>query len=329
MRDSSASDMDAFQGIQWHNIQELLRIVLQSELSSSQSIARRYREQATDFGKTLAFLQEIGVLKGGASGHLSLSISGDFEKVATSGDERSVQVHLLAHVLQSHTSFRKEVCNYVRGFKVTAGELVYCPDCHTRASKSFVRNFLMELGIVQYSTELDQYRLSPDYLELYIRIRDRCRRLSPSVLQGNIRDREAIGWAAEEMVLSYEKNRVGPDFAHLVDHVSLRNVAAGYDIRSLTLVGPGLTTPRYIEVKAVSGNALTFYWTANEIKMASLLGRGYYLYLLPATRQGQFCLERLRIVQNAHMAVLGPEAEWQTREDVICCSLKGQGLDWL
>ena len=53
MRDSSASDMDAFQGIQWHNIQELLRIVLQSELSSSQSIARRYREQATSFGKTL------------------------------------------------------------------------------------------------------------------------------------------------------------------------------------------------------------------------------------------------------------------------------------
>ncbi len=326
MRDSSASDMDAFQGILWHNIQELLRIVLQSELSSSQSIARRYREQATNFGKTLAFLQEIGVLKGGASGRIS--ISGNFEKVATSGDERSVQLHLLAHVLQSHTNFRREVCNYVRGFKVTAGELVYCPDCHTRASKSFVRNFLMELGIVQYSTELDQYRLSPDYLELYIGIRDRCRRLSPSVLQGNIKDREAIGWAAEEMVLSYEKNRVGPDFAHLVDHVSVRNVAAGYDIRSFTLLGRDLTIPRYIEVKAVSGRALTFYWTANEIKMASLLGEGYYLYLLPVTRQGQFCLERLRVVQNAHLAVLGANAEWKTREDVVCCNLKGQGSDW-
>jgi hypothetical protein len=318
--------MDAFQGIQWHNIRELLRIVLQSKLSSSQSIARRYREQATSFGKTLAFLQEIGVLKGGVS---NVSIATDFEKVAASGDERSVQLHLLAHVLQSRTNFRKEVCSYVRRFEVTAGEVVYCPDGRTRASKSFVRNFLMELGLVEYSTELDQYRLSPDYLDLYIGIRDRCRRLSPSVLQGNIKDREAIGWAAEEVVLSYESDRVGPGLAHLVDHVSVRNVAAGYDIKSLTLLGRGLTIPRYIEVKAVSGRALTFYWTANEIKMASLLGQGYYLYLLPVTRQGQFCLERLRVVQNAHVAVLGPNAEWQTREDVVCCSLKGQGSDWL
>lgn len=326
MRDSSAIDVDAFQGIQWRNIRELLRTVLQSRLSSSQNIARRYREQATSFVKTLAFLQEIGVLKGGTT-HISMST--DFKKATASGDERSVQLHLLALVLQSHTSFRKEVCNYVRRFKVTAGELIYCPDCRTRASKNSVRNFLMELGIVEYSTELDQYRLSPDYLELYIGIRDRCRRLSPFVLQGNIKDREAIGWAAEEVVLSYERDRVGPDFAHLVDHVSMRNVAAGYDIRSLTLLGRGVTIPRYIEVKAVSGRGLTFYWTANEIKMASLLGQGYYLYLLPVTRQGQFCLERLRIVQSAHVAVLGPNTEWQTREDVVCCSLKGQGAKWL
>jgi hypothetical protein len=187
----------------------------------------------------------------------------------------------------------------------------------------------MELGIVQYFTESDQYRLSPDYLELYIGVRDRCRRLSPSVLQGNIKDREAIGWAAEEVILSYERDRVGPGFAHLVDHVSVRNVATGYDIKSLTLLGRGFTIPRYVEVKAVSGRALTFYWTANEIKMASLLGQGYYLYLLPVTRQGQFCLERLRVVQNAHVAVLGPNTEWQTREDVVCCSLKGQGSKWL
>jgi hypothetical protein len=326
MRDSSANDMDAFQGIEWHNVQELLRIVLHSKLRSSENIARRYREQSTSFGKTLGFLQQIGILKREA-GHIS--IAADFQDIAVNGDERSVQRHLLARVMQSPSGFREEICDYVRRFTVTAGELVYCPDCRTRARNSFVRNFLMELGTIEYSAESDQYRLSSDYLDLYIGVRDRRRRLSPATLQGDIKDREAIGWAAEEVVLSYERDRVGPDFAHLVDHVSLRNVATGYDIKSFTLLGRGRAVPRYIEVKAVSGKALTFYWTANEIKMASLLGRGYYLYLLPMTRQGQFCLERLRVVGNAHAAVLGPNTEWQNREDVICCSLKGHGSGWL
>jgi hypothetical protein len=326
MRDSSASDMDTFQGVQWQNIRELLRVVLQSKLSSSQNIARRYREQATRFEKTLAFLQQVGILKEGAN---RISVSGDFEKVAASADEKSVQLHLLAHILRSHTGFRKEICDYLQRFEVSAGELLYRPDSHTRTRRSSVRNFLMELGIVEYSTELDQYRLSPDYLGLYIGIRERRRRLSPSVLQANIANRETIGWAAEEVVLSYERDRVGRTFAHLIDHVSVRNVAAGYDIRSLTLLDRGLTIPRYVEVKAVPDKTLTFYWTANEIEMASLLGQRYYLYLLPVTRQGQFCLECLRVIENAYVAVLGPDAEWQTRKDVICCSLKGEGSDCL
>jgi hypothetical protein len=148
-------------------------------------------------------------------------------------------------------------------------------------------------------------------------------------LRASIEARETIGGAAEEFVLSYERERVGKDFEHLVDHVSVRNVAAGYDIKSVTLSGRRSTVPRYIEVKAVSDATLTFYWTANEIKVAALLGEDYYLYLLPVTRQGQFRRERLQVIKNAHAAVLGPNAEWQIREDVICCRLKGQASDWL
>jgi len=319
MKGSSVNDMDAFQGIQWRNIREFLRLVLQSTLTSGQHIGRRYREQATNYEKTVHFLRRVGVVKE-VEGHIS--VSPEWEENAAQGNEKALQLRLLSHVLQSRTIFRREVCDYIRRFRVVEGELVYCRDYRTHASKSFVRNFLMECGIVEYCAESDRYRLCRDYLPFYIEVRDRCRQLSPSVLRGNIEDREAIGWAAEETVLSYERNRVGPDFAHLVDQVSRRNVAAGYDIRSLTLLDQGSTIPRYIEVKAVSGAALTFYWTPNEIKVASLLGQGYYLYLVPVTGHGQCCIDRLRIVQDAYKAVLGPEAEWQVREGVVCCSLK-------
>lgn len=317
--------MDAFQGVQWANVRELLRIVLESKLPLRQNIARRYREQATNLSRTVAFLRGIRVLheKNGR-----ISVSRDFQKVVASGDERTMQLHLLDHVLQSRTRFRKEVCDYLRRFEVIAGEVVYRPDSRTRGRKSFVRNFLIELGIIVYSGESDLYLLSPDHLDLYVTLRDR-HRCSPSVLQRRVRACESIGWAAEEFVFVYERERVGADFEHLVDHVSARNVAAGYDIKSITLTDRGTTLPRYIEVKAVSDVSLTFYWTSNEIRIAELLGDDYYLYLVPITRQGQFCRERLRVVRNAHMAVLGPNTEWQTCEDVIRCSFQGESLDRL
>ena len=41
----------------------------------------------------------------------------------------------------------------------------------------------------------------------------------------------------------------------------------------------------YIEVKAVSPNTFTFYWSQREVDVAKVLGQHYYLYLLPVDRR--------------------------------------------
>jgi hypothetical protein len=136
-----------------------------------------------------------------------------------------------------------------------------------------------------------------------------------------LEDKKEIGYAAELRAMGYEKRRVGRRFARLVEHVSLRNVAAGYDIRSVNVTAGAVSGPRYIEVKLVSGPRRKFYWTSNEINVARLLGRQYYLYLLPVTTRGAVELASPVIIENAWCAVLGTQSRWEFSNDVIACSL--------
>lgn len=326
MQDSSPGNVDAFCGIEWRNVRAFMQILLRSTLRLRQSVLQRYREQGTSIAQTVAFLKAIHILEESED---RFSLTQDFEESGESNDERIMQSKVIDRLLQTHTRFRQDIHNYLRRFKVIGAEVIYHPDNCTRGRESSVRNFLMELGVVEYCPEADRYRISRDRLHVYIDARDRCPGMSPMALRSSNKARETFGLAAEEIVLSHERERVGKTLQHLVDHVSIRNVAAGYDIRSVTLVGHGSPLPRYIEVKAVSDSWPTFYWTANEIKVAALLAEDYYLYLLPVTRQGQFHRQGLQMIQNAHEAILGPNSRWQIREDVICCSLKGESVDCL
>ena len=86
--------------------------------------------------------------------------------------------------------------------------------------------------------------------------------------------------------------------------MALRNVAAGYDIRSLTVSNDSETVPRFIEVKAVSPVSMCFHWTRNEVAVACTLRDFYFLYLLPVTGSGGFDVANLRIICDPHKRVL-------------------------
>ena len=132
-------------------------------------------------------------------------------------------------------------------------------------------------------------------------------------------DRELLGTAAEELILEYERERVGVEYQQEVQHIAVVDTAAGYDIKSVTLEQSGRHIPRYIEVKAVPRISLRFYWTRNEVLTSQKFGEWYYLYLLPVGGNGQFIMEELTIVQNPATNVLVQLDRWEVEPEVLQC----------
>lgn len=79
--------------------------------------------------------------------------------------------------------------------------------------------------------------------------------------------------------------------------------------------------PRYIEVKAVSPNTFTFYWSQREVDVARVLGQHYYLYLVPVDQHGEFDLSWLKMIADPHTVVLGSSSKWAVEFNVLKCSM--------
>lgn len=104
------------------------------------------------------------------------------------------------------------------------------------------------------------------------------------------------GIIAEELVVIYEKERIGKD-KHLKDHVSsIRHVSKeegdghGYDIESVYFDEISQEVkPFYIEVKStIKGIGTPFYLSENELRVAEKEGKNYSIYRLFRGSQGKF-----------------------------------------
>ncbi len=324
MKDSSDRNPDAFQGIELRNVYRLLSVIGACERPLRQTVRARYCEEAVRFAETETFLDTIGLIAGNGSELLcSIGVAAAVNK----GSEQTIASLLLTYVMSRQSVYRQELCEYLASFRLDKGEIRYCPPARDRGRKSHVRNFLMDCGALDYSEEHNRYQLTPDYIHLYASIRLPFQAVSPGVLTERLQSQQTLGMRAEEAMVSYEKKRLGPTREHMVDHVALRNVAAGYDIRSLTVENDGTVHPRYIEVKAVSRATPSFYWTVCEMAMAELLRARYYLYLLPVVGQDIFEVRCLRIIRDPHDVMLVRETEWCIREQVVRCSLKEGSWD--
>ena len=180
----------------------------------------------------------------------------------------------------------------------------------------------MELGVVRHEAHRDCYNIAPEYLSLYVFAQDSANKQTPLMVGVINRARETLGLAAEKAIVSYERDRVGKTLENRVEHVALRNAAAGYDIRSVTVNENGAVVPRYIEVKAVSSSSLQFYWTRNEVLTAKHLADWYYLYLLPVKNNGSFAIDELEIITIPHYTVLHEPDIWEVEPDVLRCCLR-------
>lgn len=318
---SSAEHMPSFPRIVPRQVRALLTTLQECKLRSIQHIEERYNERAHLFKETMQFLKDIGWLRE-RRGRLYTTAA------ATAADFCHPQDAVLGRAITeaiagSPTSHRTTLARYLSRYTTKGTALIHRPSPEDRSNESQIRNFLMASEIVLYRPKDDIYHLTTDCAHLFLWAKNTTGPKSRAAIAAIANRRDEVGAAAEVAALSYERYRVGPNWARQVEHVSAKYPLACFDIRSVTLQD-GQPSPRFIEVKAVRRDDKQFFWSAAEIEAARLLGANYFLYLLPARAGGRFEGSELTIIQNPFTNVYNNPTQWFRQENVILCRLRAE-----
>ena len=319
MKGSSARHSPPFENLRLCQVEALLAVLTDATLLRREQIKRRYERHGLHFEETIDFLLTVFVARNDADG-ICLD---DGQTTRSIGVSWGAQV--LAAVLHRPSRYRQAVLRFLSKFTLHNGVVQFASNPLNRSRESGVRNFLMELGVVLYDSSKDCYFVNPEHTVLYANALEHCRRLSPSLATLGRLDRECFGLEAEVAALAWEIERVGDFLADRVRHIARDNTAAGYDLLSVTAAQDAVT-PRFIEVKAVSAASLSFYWTANEMQMARLLGDLYYLYLVPVSARGELVVSELIALKAPFEAVLDEHSPWRVEAGTVFCTPKSPGV---
>lgn len=141
------------------------------------------------------------------------------------------------------------------------------------------RNILLILGGLTCA-EHHHLIISPRLYGFFeIHLEEARKKMSLENLKKQIEKQELQGELAEQFVLNFERNRLclGKN-AQKVRQISHFDVSAGYDIASFSHTTSQIYD-KFIEVKSYSGSP-HFYWSKNEMEIASLLREKYCIYLV-------------------------------------------------
>lgn len=309
----------AFTSLELRNVIHFLSVLKETTLGTTSLVEKRFSEQATEFEATLSFLLESGgIIEDEGRLRVSPFLADELEEL----DKKLISVHLFERILIKKNIYRTELFGYLSQFKQVDGEIEHRPNAFERTKFSSLRNFLMEAGVVGYDRESDRYVVAAEHINLYAQATVADSSSSPDELRQRLHKTGEVGEAAEKAVLDYEKRRVGSDLKKHVEHISIKNTSAGYDIKSVTQTRDNVIEPRYIEVKAVSPVTYKFYWTSNEMRVAEILRKNYYLYLLPVAGRMKFALPDLKIVCDPLAEIILTSDPWKIETNMVCCSLR-------
>jgi hypothetical protein len=300
-----------FEKILLANLHLLWKIIDRSKIKQKAYIQDKYSEYGLSFNETLSFLIATNVVKQNKD---ELKPSRHFRVESDSLDD--FRRSFLRFLFSANASVSNELAKFLLNFHNHDSEISFRPTPLEKIAFSDARNLLFELEFIILSTDGRDYLVNPTHWSLFS-ISSTSKVLSYKAFKKAQLQREQIGLKAELAVINYEIVRLTGLLTKEseIEHTSLRNVMAGYDIRSFegTLDSKNERVERLIEVKAVSINDYNFYWSRNEIEVARKLGEKYYLYLLPVISADLFDFENLLIIGNAIKNVYANEFDW-TRE---------------
>lgn len=202
------------------------------------------------------------------------------------------------------------IWEYLEKFCASNEKYIFEPQISENLKFSNLRNLLIELEFISYNPSERNYEITEKYIPLFIGIIKE-HQISPEKLKNIIEAQDRIGKNAELEIVAYEKSRLSDreDLVRALEHKSLEDATAGYDIRSFTICEDSAVIERFIEVKAISKFEKKFYMTRNEIEISRKNGLNYYLYLLPVIGKDKFDLANLIIIQDPNNKIFSSN-EW-------------------
>ena len=302
-------------GIQLTNAKYLLEVIDRLETSLDSVISNTYSRHALAYTETLSFLVTLGVLRC-AEDRILPGVHFAETMASLTKDPREYVQFLLELAVASRSEYGRELRMILSGFSSEGTTLSMAPR-GARDPGYAARDALVSAGVVLLNHETGVARLRPEYHRLYGLALSHAGMSPEKVVELEGRNRD-LGDRAERAVLAYERGVVGSRYANQVVHVSRHSASAGFDISSLRVKATRLVESRLIEVKAVSGEDLGFFISAEEATVARQLGDIYFLYLVPI-RDGEPVLDDLVIIRDPVRQVLAENAEWEVEASGYHC----------
>jgi len=247
---------------------------------SARQICSFINDARINFNSAVAFFEYLGLIK--ASANLltptedgkklySLLCDGEFEEALCEACLNKVTTDEIIDI----TALRFDVVKgkfYIQrhGFPIVA---------------AVFRNVLIQLNALSELRDgSGSLELSERYEAIFAKVQKKAqRRLSLDALKKRLGQQEIQGEAAEKYVVEYEKTRLlNTVLSEKVKRISDIDVSAGYDVVSFE-TDKSIEYDRFIEVKSFMGQP-HFYWSKNEIEVATIYGDKYYLYLINAEK---------------------------------------------
>lgn len=319
-----------FEAISLKQIRTISEILSKSTLDQKDFVRKKYLENAANFDETIEFLSKIKLIQLDKNTIEPTAVYRKFlqcfKDSKKSGQDMSG--FIVNRIFNTQNYYSPYIGQFLANFIYADGQYEFTPLTADRLKYSYLRNFLIELGLLQLDAQENKYIIESELLISFSQ-RRKYRHISLEEFNKIQQFRADIGFKAELKIIEYEKKRLVqyPKLVEQIEHTSQTDIAAGYDVKSFDYSQDINSTPRFIEVKAVSPWDFRFYWTKNEIEASRLYKRNYYLYLLPTQTKNEFEIKKLRIICDPYKNVYQNKNEWIRAIESISFSLQNSEVN--
>lgn len=197
-------------------------------------------------------------------------------------DLSEAQKRLLLRTCYLHGALRKEARRVLSEFSQTLGgeNLRWSTYDSAPLPEGWTPEHLHELGLLERRE--DGWEVAEEYTSTAAVFLDEGEGWSEEKFKAYLKEKEDVGRLGEDLVRDFEISRL-TRMGHVVEARCVRRISnlrvnAGYDIESFDSASVGLNYDRFIEVKSARGAEMHFFWSQNEIQVATGCGERYWIY---------------------------------------------------
>ena len=296
---------ELFENIEFINLKKLYQI-LEKDFKHLDSVKLQYSRHSAYLQETLNFLVDINLILI-TDNHVSI-----LDQTDTSIENK------IFNKIANNLEYALGLKEYLDNFINVNGKYKFRPDALYNNLTSDLRNFLISSNKITYENE-EYIIIDNKLLDLF-----KNKEFSPEQLQKILENKSKIGFEAEKLVVKYETEKIKSLNQGLeIDYVALRDVSAGYDIKSYEADGINYKEI-FIEVKAVSKSNYKFHLSVQENQTANKFLDRYYLYLLPVDHSNpeKFDYDKLLRINNVNKSIFQNKKDWIIEEDGFVISKK-------